>query len=165
VFLSAPALLTELVHRDLGESEHLLAQLVRITFLVNNACDACVDNHLRANDARVKATVDGSASEVCSVACGLDYGILFRMDCPADLLMLAGLDVALIAQTPDIGTVGKASGWTVVSRGHDAPVDYDDSADLVSYAGCSFGHCVGDAHEVFIFVWSHPQAFFLVRFI
>jgi hypothetical protein len=82
--------------------------------------------------------------------CRLDYGVLFSVETPAELMTLTGRNPQLFPQTARIEAVGDAGRGTVISRGKNVFVLDENCSHLPAETGRTAGYEMGYFHEIFI---------------
>ncbi len=144
-----PPFSTKPFYLDTGLFQHLPCQGIRITVLIDHLLDACVDEHLRANNARVICTVQDGSPDFNPVVCSLDDRILLGMKAAAELVSFPRRDPLLLAKATDIQAVFQPGWSSVVTRGQNLLVFDEDSPYLSPQTGGPFGDEVSNVHEIF----------------
>lgn len=140
----------EYAQRDARFFEELHGKFVGIRVLVNNLFDARIDEHFGAHDARLRVYVDRRTFDVDTIARSLQERILFGVESTANLVALPRRHTELLAQAPRFGTMAKTGGHSVIARGKDAAILYDDRPYRTAQARSACCHLFGKLHEVLI---------------
>jgi hypothetical protein len=82
--------------------------------------------------------------------CGLDDGILFRMETTAQFMTLSRLHREPLPQTADFEAVGDSGRSTVIAGGEDILVLDQHCTHMTAKTGGTSGNKLGDLHEIFI---------------
>jgi hypothetical protein len=92
--------------------------------------------------------IEGCPLNLDAVVGGLDDGILFCMEAPAEFMPFSGRNLLLLAKATDVQTVIQSGGRAVVARRQNLLVLNEDSSHLSSKAGRPLGHETGNVHEI-----------------
>src|SRR3990172_11318531 len=130
--------------------DHLLRQGVGIAVLKDDLFHARIDDHLRADAARLVRAVERCAFYACAVFGGLDDGVLLGMEPAAYLVPLAGRYAEFFPQASAVIAVLHAGGSAIIPCGEDIFVLHDNGPDLSPEAGGAPLHKVRDLHKIFI---------------
>src|SRR4030043_254813 len=120
---------------DSGLFQHLLCQLIRITFFKDNFFDTCVDDHFRADDTGMKGGVEGGPLNLYSVVGGLNNSILFCMESPAEFNSLPRGDTHLFAEATNIETMGQPRRGSIVTCRQYLFIFDENSSNMPSHTG------------------------------
>src|SRR5881296_1367348 len=122
-----------------------------IFFLVEDAFDAGIDQHLQAVDARSVSHVDIRVADAHPVLGRLGDRVDLGMDgAVAVLLNLAGRSLRLVDQAPDLSAVRQARWSAVVTGSQDVLLADDHRANLGPTTRRALGHLPGDREEILI---------------
>src|SRR3990170_5349369 len=130
--------------------DHLLRQGVGIAVLKDDLFHARINDHLRADAARLVRAVERCAFDAGTVFGGLDDRVLLGMEPAAYLVPLAGRNAEFFPQASALGAVLNAGGRAVVAGSKDISVLHDNGPDLPAEARGAPLHEVRDLHEIFI---------------
>src|SRR3972149_11993033 len=110
--------------------DHLLRQGVGIAVLKDDLLHARINDHLRADAARLVRAVERCAFDACAVFGGLDDRVLLGMEPAAYLVPLAGRNAEFFPQASALSAVLHAGGSAVVAGSEDISVLHDNGPDL-----------------------------------
>lgn len=131
---------------DLRHGEHLLAELAVVWFVVYDALDATLDDHLGAELAREAGRVQGRAHG--ALATGLHDRRLLGVQAHALVEVNALLNVVVAAFAAAFVAVRNAEGRAVVAGRHHSIIFSNDSSISFLHAVAPAGSQLSQAHEV-----------------
>ncbi len=121
-----------------------------------DADDACIDEHFGADDAGLKCDVYGAAFCADADFCRLYDGVLFGVQCAAELMPLAGRDAQTFAFTAaDFRTMAQAGRCAVIACCYDTVFADNDRADLPAKTGGGFFYDFRYLHKLLVQAYSH----------
>ena len=85
---------------------HILCQLIRIRIGVNNALNASIDKDFGAHYAGLVRAIESATVNGYTVISSLHHRVLLRMDAAAQLVVLAGGHLQLLAQAAHLAAMG-----------------------------------------------------------
>ena len=85
---------------------HILRQLIRIRIGVNNALNASIDEDFGAHYAGLVRAIESATVNGDTVIGSLHHRVLLRMDAAAQLVVLAGRHLQLLAQAAHLAAMG-----------------------------------------------------------
>ena len=139
----------KLLNFDSGLFQHLHRQDIRIAILIDHLLNSCINDHLRANNARMVRTIQGSSPDLDAMVGSLDNRILLGMKAAAELVSLSGRNSLFLSEATNIQTVFHPGRSSIVTCGQNLLILDEDSPHLSPQAGGSFGNEVSNIHEIF----------------
>ena len=140
-----------MLNPDSGFLKHIKGILfIMIVLFTDNALDAAVNQHLRANHAGRGRDVDGGTLEAHAMHGGLYDDVLLRVQAPANLVPFPGRDALLFAQAAGELAVFDAGGRAVVAGSEDVPVKDGHGTNLATETGGTGGSVAGHREEVVV---------------
>jgi len=149
-FLGVFLFLCEAAEDDIRLIEHFEGKRVGVFPIIDDFCDAGVDQHLGTEHTGLRGGVQRGAFDIDAVARCLDKCVLLGMKSTAQLMLLAGGYAELLTQATAVKAMLDAGGHTVVTSGKQTLVLDDDSAYLAAATGRAARTHMGDVHEVLI---------------
>jgi hypothetical protein len=144
------SLSVEFFHFDAGLLQHGGREFVCIPLFEYDSGDPGIDEHFGTDGTgMVRAIQDGSGDRN-PVVSGLDDGILFGVEPPAQLMAFARGNGSEFTKAADIKAMVQTGRRTVVTRGQDLLVLHKDGSHLPPEARGPFGHEMGDVHKVLV---------------
>ena len=101
---------------------HILRQLIGIRIGVNNTLDARVDENLGAHHTGLVRAIQRAPIHGYTVIGSLHHRVLLRMDAAAQLVVLAGGHLQLLAQSAHLAAMGQILRRAVIARGHNLAI-------------------------------------------
>src|SRR3972149_8823108 len=138
--------------------DHLLRQSIGIAVLKDGLLHARINDHLRADAARLVRAVERCAFYACAVFGGLNDRVLLGMEPAAYLVPLAGRYAEFFPQASAVSTGLHAGGSSVIPCGEDISVLHDNGPDLPPEAGGAPFHEMRDLHEIFVPGWTFHKS-------
>jgi len=95
---------------------------------------------------RLSIDIDIPAKKTDSRSCGIDNGILFGMNAPAEFITVSVWYVEFVTETGAVLKTGFGFPWGAdISCGYDLIIADDDGTDGAAEARASFCHFLGDS--------------------
>ena len=132
-------------------------QHIAVFSRADDAFKSGVDDHFFADETRngidrlffvnrrpVDIDIPAEKTDPCS--CGVDDGILFGMNTPAEFIPVSVWYVEFVAEAGAVLKTGFGLPWGAdISCGYDLIIADDDCTDRAAETGASFSHFLGDA--------------------
>ena len=129
--------------------KHLLGQRVGVTLFKNDLLNACINDHLRTDDAGMVCTIKGGSPDLNAMIGGLDDGILLCMEPAAELMSFSRGDAQFLAKATDFQAMFQSRRSSIVTGRQNLFVSDEHSPYLPSQTGRALCDEMGDVHEIF----------------